>query len=139
MIAGTGLPADDVPRTAIALKRRIEPAGRAFFDHIYDRAAHHGSDLRRHDALSRHLRARETRLVRRVGREVDAVDQYGRIRQAAVDDDAHELGQGGRPVPRASDRGRQRRRHRGARGPAALPASVDLEERLELEETPDAL
>ena len=139
VVTRAGLASDDVPAAIPSLERSPQALGGALLHDLDESAAEHRRDLRGHDPFARRRGATQTRLVRGVGGEVEPIDQHGWRAEAAVHDDPHELAQSRGPVAGAAD-GRGEGRGHGREGIAqALPAAVDLEEGLRLQQAPDAL
>ncbi len=139
MIAGAGLAADGDRGTALGRQRALEPPRGAVLDDVDQRAPHDVGELFGQQPLALGRARREMRLVRRVAREHQRPDSRSRQAHAAVDDDAHQLGERRGAVARRADRGRVRRGQRFERVAEPPPRAVDLLERLDLEQAADAL
>ncbi|OFA08836.1 hypothetical protein DUPY_04640 [Duganella phyllosphaerae] len=139
LVAGTGLAAH---RQQGAVGRGERPAralGGAVRHHAPDRFGHHLRHFRRqHLLVADGLGAADGGVVRGVLGKVQTGDALAGLAHAAVDDDAHQLGQRGRPVGRSAQRGRVRRHQRIERVTHLLPLLVHFHEAFHFQQAGNA-
>jgi hypothetical protein len=102
IVAGTGLAAD---RQWSSVRRVISAAqtrGGPLHDDAHQRLPHGLGDLGSHDKLGLGLQ-RHVRLIGRVGGEMEALQVDIRLTHTVIENNAHQVGDGVRPIARAAD------------------------------------
>nr|GEU28068.1 hypothetical protein [Tanacetum cinerariifolium] len=139
LVAGTGLAAHGQHGAVGRDERRARALGRAVRHHATDRLGHHCRHFRRqHLLVGGGLGFGDRRVVRRVLGKMQRRDALAGLAHAAVDDDAHQLGQRGRTVGRCAQRGGIRRHQRIERIAHLLPLLVQFHEAFHFQQAGDA-
>ncbi|MDT4817330.1 hypothetical protein FQZ97_504050 [compost metagenome] len=139
VVAGAGLAAHHHRGAVGQVEAALQAPRGAAFDHLRKRHAQCPGDFRGHHlAAAAGFRA-EDGLVGGVRGEMQAVDAQRRQAHAIVEDDAHQLGQGRRPVAGAAQRGGERRHQVVERETELFPLLVQVEEGFHFQHDADAL